>query len=148
MNPVLNGQISIGRVRSSDDSRDNLIKIEIEDNVSGILFTTVEMTPEAFAMVLTGLSGVPVNISTNGLDKVGKVRESKNLQIHISKETLESTKICSFDKDALSKYIKENQDLYVESGWELSAYLGRQSSIATDRETGGVILNVTQYRYV
>lgn len=124
----MKGNISIGR-----DSR-NSINIEIQDEASRINFLKVKMTPEQFAMVLTGLSMVNVDFEVKGLSKVGltKVIESRKVSCPIS----------SYDRKILSQWLVENCQ---EEGWKIDTYLGSQRSITY--ENGITFLNYKVYRY-
>lgn len=71
----LSGEVSIGRIRSN--RRDDVISIELVDKSSGCRVVEIEMTPEAFGLAITGLSGLPCQFHLYQEAPVGKVREAK-----------------------------------------------------------------------
>jgi len=67
-----NGKITISRFSST-----NTIQIQITDSTSGIEFLRVELDAESLGLALTGLGYQTCHFHTNGLDKIGKHRETK-----------------------------------------------------------------------
>ncbi len=113
----------------------NEITVEIMDDLSRNRFVTVSMTPEKFAMMVTGLSMVEVNFEVKGLRNVGKKRISERRTItYTGKE---------YNRKILEAWLMEN---YQEEGWSLDPYLGSQSSIKYEKDF--TILNYSVYKFV
>lgn len=124
----INVGVSIGR-----NSKDE-IKLTFTDEASNIQFLDVRMTPEQFAMAITGLSGIEVQAEARELEVVGKTRITERRSIECPLDT--------YDRKELTEWLKEHGK---EEGWIVAPYLGSQSSIA--RRGDKVILNYSVYRF-
>lgn len=124
----ITASLSIGR-RS-----DGLIIFSAKDDASLSEFFVAEMTPNNFAMMITGLSFVETPCEVRGLDIVGKtkIRESRTVVCPLK----------SYDRKALEQWLIDNCQ---EDGWLLDKYLGSQTS--TFSTEGGTGLNYAVYRY-
>ena len=71
---ILPGKIIISRIRSNKRDEDE-IEISFIDNQSNTHFATAKMSLETFALALTGLGHLDVEIDVRGLDKVGMNKE-------------------------------------------------------------------------
>lgn len=109
------GRLSISRISSNAPERDNMISITVEDKASGIGFVNVLITPEQFAMALTGLSSCECELELRGLQHVGKKRETKQLILHVS-----------FDRFARKEdrevKLREAAAQYEVEGWMVNPY--------------------------
>lgn len=114
----------------------NVFHIEVRDELSGLRIVRVNMTPEQFAMAITGVyqSGYKTEID-NRLHLVGKkkVRENRTAV----------TPFTSFDSDVLTDWLIENCQ---EEGWILDTYLGSQGSKFT--VDGVTNLRYSVYKFV
>lgn len=120
--------VSIGR-NSQDE-----IKLTFTDNASHVQFLDVRMTPEQFAMAITGLSGIEVQAEARELTVVGKSRIRERRSIECPLDT--------YNRAELVEWLKEHGK---EDGWTLDAYLGSQGSIA--RQGNKTILNYSVFRF-
>ena len=77
---MLQGKITITRI---DRNVDDVIQIRILDDRSRRTFVELTMTPHDFAMAIAGMSYQPVAFEVDGLDKVGKVKETMPLEFPI-----------------------------------------------------------------
>lgn len=120
--------VSIGR-----NSKDE-IDLTFTDNASNVQFLDVRMTPEQFAMAITGLSGIEVQAEARGLKVVGmtKIRERRSIECPLD----------TYDRKALEDWLKEHGK---EEGWTVDTYLGSQGSVARQGEK--IILNYAVYRF-
>lgn len=66
-----------GKITISRFSGTNTIQVQIEDRSSGVEFLRVELDAESLGLALTGLGNQECYFRTNGLDKIGKQRETK-----------------------------------------------------------------------
>ena len=64
----MKGYISIHRMNSGN------VRIELDDDASNKRFISVDITPDNFAKVITGLSYTPMEFEVSSLDVVGKTR--------------------------------------------------------------------------
>jgi hypothetical protein len=93
------GKIQIGRVISN--SEDDYIIIDLEDQTSNKNFATAKLSLQNFAKAITSQT-VECEIEVRSLEKVGKKREIKYIQIDIPNSTNEEeikTIISSFEID-------------------------------------------------
>lgn len=123
-------QISIGR--RSDD----VITIELTDPLSRIQFVDAEMTLEAFASAITGLSYVEMNAELRGLEHVGKVRVTEARKVYCPLKT--------YDRRTLEKWLEDNMQ---EEGWMLNSHLGSRDSMSYAKNAGKN-LHYFVYRFV
>jgi len=117
--------------RASDD----MVRIRIRDEVSGIDFAEVSLTVEAYGYAVAGLSEQPGELEVRGLQWVGKKRITEQRQILCPLDT--------YNRDALEAWLRDNGK---EDGWLVSTYLGSQKSVS--RAAGGVLLNYSVTKYV
>lgn len=125
-------KISVG-VSISRNSN-NEITLSFSDNASHGRFLEVRMTPEQFAMAITGLGGIEVDAIVRGLDVVGKdkITERRSIECPFSE----------YSKEALVGWLIENGQ---EEGWIVDPYLGSQGSVT--RNGGKTMLNYRVYRF-
>ena len=128
-------QIKIKSELSISRSSNGVINIRLTDEASRVGFAEVRLTPEQFALAITGLSLDNIDVTCRGLDVVGKtvVREQREIFCPVK----------SYDKIVLQQWL---QDYAQEEGWKLSAYLGSQGSVT--HKDGGAILRYNVYKYV
>lgn len=69
------GRLSIGRINSNME--DDYISIDVEDTNSRTHFLTMKLSLEDMMLALTGCSGIAVEMEFRGLNRLGKVRETK-----------------------------------------------------------------------
>ena len=129
----LQGALSISWPTYGDGRE--LIAIRFEDKASGAQFLEATVSPHDFALALTGLSRVDVDMTVRGLQVVGlkKIRE-----LRTALSPLES-----YSREAQEAWLQENCQ---EDGWILDSHLGSQSSII--RADGETTLRYFVYRYV
>jgi hypothetical protein len=112
----------------------NEINLVLRDSASRIQFVDAVISLEDYAMIITGLSGVPIKAELRGLDNVGKTKV-------IEQRSITTTKLST--NTEYSKWLEENCQ---EEGWMLDSYLNSQRSI--DRRGDEVQLNYSVYKYV
>jgi hypothetical protein len=125
----------VSKVTISRNSHD-VIHIQIKDTASGARFVEVHMTPEDFAMAITGLSEIEAPAFVRDLHVVGQ-----------NKITEPRTVVCPLDtheKEVLRAWVQEHCQ---EPGWQLSAYLGSQTSVAYNHADRTNTLRYSVYRY-
>lgn len=143
----LEGKITISRPSSGQD-RPEYVRIAIRDNTSRMEFLEVEIDMAEFALALTGLSEQCCVLRTHRLDAVGKVRESQPMTFVLTDEYLDKHSLSSYDRVGLKAHLeKDPEGRFHEEGWELSTYLGTQSSI-TPNSPDGIRINTHRVRYV
>ncbi|MHA1739245.1 MAG: hypothetical protein ACTSWD_11715 [Candidatus Heimdallarchaeota archaeon] len=108
--------ISISRPQYGDDRKK--IKITVRDPHARIRFLDLEIGLSEFAECITGLSERDCDISTRGLDKIGKIRETKDLIFEIPRASYHMT------NTELESIAKSN----TPDGWECSNYFGSKDS--------------------
>ena len=114
------------------------ISIQCED--SGIEFARIQFNGEETLKLMANYGRVKGEAEVNSLDKVGKYYDSK----HFSFELPERLKGNSFRK---SKELKEYMKSICPDGWEISTYLGSQSSFKYDGK-GNTTVNTYIFRYL
>ena len=77
------GALTISRPSYGDGSRK--ISIQVKDVDAVTRFLEIEIYYDKFAECVTGLSEVECELQFNGIENVGKVRESKNIEFKIGK---------------------------------------------------------------
>lgn len=126
----INANISISR-NSSDE-----IGISVADEASGITFLDLRLTPQEFAMALTGCAYTDVKAAeVRGMDVVGKRKVVEPRTVVYPGESYGS-------REEMRAWLKENGK---EEGWIVDSYLGSQSSIS--RKGDETILNYSVYRF-
>lgn len=125
----LAGKLTISR--RSDD----MIYLQVRDDASRRRFVEVAITPEAFAMSVTGLSEVACEISVDGLSVVGMQKQAEKRSVLCP--------LMTYDRDMLRHWLLSN---CIEDGWHIDAYLGSQGAVT--HHDDGVVLNYSVYRYV
>lgn len=138
------GTISISRVYSNSDNNKK-IEFSVRCEKSRTEFLSFLMSAEDFALCITGLSGIEVDLDVKNLDIIGKTRESESLVITLTEDQRAITG--TFDKKKIERFITENQHLWVNPGWKLRESLSSKNSIVYGVD-GNMVLNVSQYRYV
>lgn len=133
MEKKIEGKITISRPTFGDGSES--IVIRLTDKNALVQFAEVNISPRDFAMALTGLSELPVEIEANHLEKVGKVREREIRQAVCPRH---------YRKDELSDWLLTNAQ---EDGWILDAGLRSQGSVLNNQD-GSVTLNYSVTRWV
>lgn len=144
---TLKGKITISRPSSGHD-RPEYVRIAIRDEASRMTFLEVEIDMPEFALALTGAAEQDCIIKPRRLDTVGKVRESQPMTFVLTDEYLAKHNLRSYDKAGLKAHLEHDPEgLFHEEGWELSTYLGTQSSI-TPNSPDGIRINTHRVRYV
>ncbi|MBD8531512.1 MULTISPECIES: hypothetical protein [unclassified Massilia] len=124
----INVSVSISR-NSSDE-----ISLTFVDQASRAKFLDVRMTPEAFAMAVTGQAFIDAPAEVRALDVVGKRKITERRSIECPLDI--------FNKDEIVAWLGENGK---EEGWTVNTYLGSQGSIA--RRGDKTIINYSVYRF-
>jgi hypothetical protein len=127
----INCKISIGR-RS-----DGAIVITVQDESSHAQFLELEMTPENFALALTGLALTEARGTVRNLGSVGRHR------IVETREAIYPRSSAYDSREKMRAWLEANCQ---EDGWLLDTYLGSQSSVRRD-EAGNVVLRYRVIRY-
>lgn len=114
----------------------NAMSVHMRDELSGIEFARIELSPHDFCMALTGLAEVEGKLTCQGLEYVGKKRitEQRSIVCPLKSYT---------KREELSKWLEENAQ---EEGWLLISYLGCQSSV--EYKDGKTILNYSVKKYI
>lgn len=147
MRQTYKGQITISRPQVSDQR--DFIRITIKDTDARMQFLEVDIAPEEFALALTGLSEQPCDLHPNRLDTVGKVREVERVVFVLTQAYMDRHKLSHYYKDELRQHMElDPEGLFAQKdGWELSTYLGTQTSI-TPNHPDGIRINTSRTRYV
>ena len=106
----MKGKITISK--TSGNRRDSIITITITDESSGTNFVIAEVGLKDFAEALTGLACVDCEYETRGLNNIGKVRETKTVNITV--QIGDKTWSRSPENDA---YVKILVAPYEVDGW-------------------------------
>lgn len=114
---------------------DDLIRISLHDNASGIEFVSARMDCEDFAKAVTGLAYVPISGDVRGVEYLGKT--------HVSEPRTIFCPLKTHRKDALVEWLKNNAQ---EDGWILDTYLNSQNSVISDGK--GCRLNYRVHKYI
>lgn len=128
----LKGEIGMGRPSGCDPE---CIRIEVRDQNSRISFLSIKIGLEDFARALTGQWAIPVDLEVQGLEYVGKVKETKPLVIEMPQDTWKEKELA--EKLAIAQ---------TDEGWRPSLYFDSQSSFFT--KDGKRYAQTHQYRYV
>lgn len=111
--------------------------IAINDRDAIIQFIEIELTAKQFMSLIGRLSNVPCKAKIRGLDKVGMVREHKDLVFPMSENA-------TFREER--KLACKLADQHVEPGWTPSHYFGSHGSFFC--KDGVRHARTTQYRWV
>lgn len=131
----IEGKIVISRVTSNRD--DDTIKIELHDENTGICFVRGTMSLADFAMAITGLGYMPIQLELNGLEYVGKKLVQMGVDLFVPKGII-------YNQEKLYTYIVgEIESLYPE--WILR--LSITSRIPVDQNHGVPTVRVLLYKY-
>lgn len=136
MNKPLKGKIDITRPQRHDGV--DVISIAINDDLSGVRFLDIKMSPHDFMMAITGLSGQPIEFEVRNLDVIGKRKEYVRAEADVPRAELPS-----YDKKLMQDWLVKNQQ---REGWRIDTYLGAQSSVSHIGDS--VRLRYGYYRYV
>lgn len=126
---IIKGEILCARTNQ------NKIHIEVQCSSSRAKFLDIELTPEQFGQLVTGLHLSDITLKVDKLDIVGKkkVAETRSVECPLD----------SISRESKEKWIIDNCQ---EEGWTVSPYLGSQSSVKyVDDKT---ILNYHVYKYI
>lgn len=108
----MKGKLTISRLSSNHTDMDNLIRIQLKDKTSGVEFLEINLSPEQFALALTGLGYQECEFSLGGLDVIGKRRQVKDEVVN-APDGLSLSKISEEEKaDLLTPYCVD--------GWEVN----------------------------
>lgn len=125
-------QCSVTISRNSHDE----ITITIRDQASRINFVSATMTPDAFALAVTGLAEQPATAEVFGLEHVGKRKiMEQRVAVYPGRE---------FSKKELTKWLTENHQ---EEGCILNPRLDSQSSVQHNSD-GSTTLNYSVTKYI
>lgn len=144
---MLKGKLTISRPFGSRANTNPHIRIVVRDDVSHIEFLKLEIPLANFAECLTGLSEMDCEFDVHGTHNVGKKKEMERVTVLLSHALLKERGICSHDKMALEKYLKDDPDhLFHKPGWHLDNYLRTQSSVVNLKDA--IEVNARRYRWV
>ena len=127
---TIKGHVSINR-----DSRD-IIKISVVDEASRAQFLEIHLTPENFAMAVTGLSHMECDMEVRKLDVVGKKKYVEQRVTYCP--------LSDHNRTILGEWLLQNAQ---ETGWIIDTYLGSQNSISRAEDGKGQNLRYSVYRY-
>lgn len=125
-------KVTISKLIGGDN---NKIRIEIEDELSGATFVSVDLSLEAFAQAITGLSIVSGEMKVRNLDLIGKRREMK-------KEIVPTDNYNPSYEDVL-----ELAKPFEVDGWKANMYKGAKITTTTDKK-GNTLLSISFVRWV
>lgn len=126
---IINGEMQITRCNR------NKIHIEVQCSDSLAHFLAIELTPDQFAMLVTGCHQSNIKMEVRGLDKVGKLRVRETRQVLCP--------LTTWDREKLSEWLEEHCQ---EEGYVLNSPLGSQTS--TKSVDGGTLLNYSICKWV
>lgn len=82
----MQGNITISRI--DNWKSESVIQIRIQDKLSRSTFVDAIVSMQDFAMALSGMSHQPIEFEVDGLDKVGRLKETMPLEFPIGDNTL------------------------------------------------------------
>lgn len=116
--------------RNSSDQ----IMVSVRDEGSRITVCELRLTPEQFALSVTGLVTGGVAVEYGNLQHVGKTKIREKRQI--------ACDFCTMSRPQLETWLAENAR---EDGWIVDNYLRSQGSV--EWRDGIMMLNYSVYRY-
>ncbi len=127
------------------NGEDEYVRIEVVDNLSRTMVMRLEVSLSDFAKMITGRSDIQIGRALyHGTDFVGKQRVSEKRRTFISKEEIANVG-GAYPRKNLENWLVANKQ---EEGWFVDSYLGSQSSMEYDPESGGNWLNYRVHKYV
>ena len=112
----MEGRLTISRPCYGDDRRK--ISIQVKDVGARITFLEVEIDYDKFTQAITGLSSMECDLTTRGLDCVGKTMETKPFSFPFPHKNYGNMK---------EKAVKMAKELCPE-GWTVDTYFGSKDS--------------------
>lgn len=148
MRQTYKGKITISRPQVGGQITER-VRITLRDEEARTQFLEVDIDLDEFALALTGLSERPCDFEPHRLDTVGKVREHENITFVLTGEYMERHKLNRYFKEEIRLHMMiDPEKIFRQTdGWELSVYLGGQTSITTNYPDG-IRINTTRVRYV
>jgi len=104
------GQLTISQVYCNN--REDYIRIQIEDELSGIVFLEVGIDFTSFAKCITSSRSMPIEFGLRNMDRVGKKLEIKHEEILLSNKY-----ILSNEEEELVKIAAILVKPYEVDGW-------------------------------
>ena len=101
------------------------VRIEVEDEASGIRFLKINLSAEQFMACLGRLANVECEINTYGFDLVGKTRETSKHEFKIPDELYN---LRYKDRNYFDKTAQELAQSQLTDGWIADSYFGSQDS--------------------
>jgi len=103
----------------------NVTRLDIRDDLSGIAFISIRLTPTQTIDLLSNLAEVPAeSCEVLGLDKVGLKRETMQIEFPLPQ------KMSGSEKDTARRLLPK----HVPEGWTASDTFDRQSSFITKKD--------------
>jgi hypothetical protein len=113
--------------------------IELYDGEARITFLEITLTPEQLSQALSRLAHTKCEIELNGLEKVGKKQEHKDLVFPFEEDAHDW-------KDRVSA-ARQEAEKHVEPGWIVDGYFGSRDSFFRAKD-GKQYAKTTQRRWV
>ncbi len=132
MNKLLKGRISITRVTGGDS--DGYVSLVITDDNSRVQFVSLQMNFEDFGKLLLGQGHMPTEFEVRGLNRVGMIRETKDLVFQLK------------GKNNSKAEAEATCHKYADAGWIASEHFSSQGSIRY--EGNKTFAHGSQYRFV
>lgn len=112
----IHGKLTISRWHSTEN---DTIHITFMDKDACIEFAEATLTPERFALAITGTGRVECDIEVHGLDRVGRKMEIDSMEFPLG--------IKGYSSQAKEAAIKKSKKICPQ-GWTPDTYFGSQGS--------------------
>lgn len=137
---MLKGKISISNPTPMQYSAKRIISIEMTDELSGVLFLSIELSPEDFMNALTGRADKPCEFELRGMELVGKRQETKHHELVSTYSWLKKEQIL----EDLHKAAKS----YEVDGWQAMINPDSRLEPIERHKDGTALFDVSFFRYV
>lgn len=140
MNQKIAIDVHMGHAVNNKDA-DDAVCLEFTDKLSGIQFMDISMSLAKFGELIANRGSVRLEATVRGLHNLGKK--------HISEQRVAHAPDMGYRTTSREQYSQWLLDNCQEEGWNISTYLGSQSSIGfADKDTGLVPLRYHVFKYV
>lgn len=103
------GKAKLTISRTTCNTEDDYISIEVRDNLSSIVFFEAKIDLKSFAQCITGLSQQPIEFGIRGFENIGRKLETKSEEVQIPDNSMLFMEHSS---------IKEAVAVYEIDGWK------------------------------
>lgn len=133
----LPGKIIISRIQSNKRVEDE-IEISFIDDRSNIHFATAKMSLETFALALTGLGHLDVELDVRGLENIGKIKEMSTYPLFFDHRNVTYAEVVTAWETS-ARHIDHNE-------WKMSLARDQRLPVQSSGSSWKIVLPI--YRYV